>query len=33
MCPGGNQRVTSDKNVCVLGGFMLFVQGGSQKKV
>ena len=27
------QGVTSDQHVCVLGGFMLFVQGGSQKKV
>ena len=32
MCPGGNQRVTSDQNVCVLGGFMLFVQGGLSDK-
>ena len=27
------QGVTNDQNVCILGGFMLFVQGGSQKKV
>ena len=27
------QGVTSDQHVCVQGGFMLFVQGGSQKKV
>ena len=32
MCPGGNQRVTSDQNVCVLGGFVLFVQGGLSEK-
>ena len=32
MCPGGNQRVTSDQNVCVLGGFMLFVQGALRRR-
>ena len=32
MCPGGNQRVISDQNVCVLGGFMLLVQEGALRK-
>ena len=28
MCPGGNQRVTSDQNVCVLGGVYAICPGG-----
>ena len=28
MCPGGNQRVTSDQNICVLGGVYAICPGG-----